>query len=67
MTRTRTAVAAGFVVLAVLAGYYFYGGAQVPPGQPELTRLSPQNFSVLRERFNGAQQEVRLIALLSPT
>jgi len=61
-------------ILAVLAtvgllslGWYFYGGAKVPAGQPSLVSLTPTNFDKLRAAFNAASGEVRIVLLLSPT
>jgi hypothetical protein len=39
----------------------------VPQGQPPLSMLDASSFSTFRGAFNGAEGEVRSIAMLSPT
>jgi hypothetical protein len=46
---------------------YFYGSHQVPVGQPLLQSLTPQNVAGIRNAFNAAQDDVRVVVLLSPT
>ncbi len=46
---------------------YFYGGSQAPPGQPPLQRLTAQKIAEIRNAFNGAKHDVRVLVLLSPT
>jgi hypothetical protein len=53
-------------VLVVLAWWQF-GAHDVPAGQPPLATLDPTTISALREDFNGAAGQVRIIVLLSPT
>lgn len=55
----------GLVVLAAL--FYFYGGSQTPSGQPPLSSLTAQNVGEIRNEFNAAKSEVRVLLLLSPT
>ncbi len=63
--KTFLAVAA---VLLVAAGlFYLYAGHQVPPGQPPLADITPQNLSAFESAFNQANEDVRLLLLLSPT
>lgn len=38
-----------------------------PTGQPPLTRLDAASLSTLKEEFNRASSESRMIVLLSPT
>jgi hypothetical protein len=67
MKRSRLAI---LICAAVLLGsllYYLYGGSASPAGQPELMRLTAENFPELQKQFNAAQERVRLIAMLSPT
>jgi len=40
---------------------------RVPPGQPPLTTLDARSLPGLKDAFNAAEGEVRLLALLSPT
>ena len=57
------AVAALLVVGALL---YFSGGHQAPPGQPPLRSLT-QDLSAIKNEFNSAKGEARLLLLMSPT
>jgi hypothetical protein len=59
----------GVILAATLVGgvVYFYGGSQVPPGQPPLQSLTAENISAVKEAFNAASGEVRVLVLLSPT
>jgi hypothetical protein len=66
MTRKYIAGAIlGLVALAAL--FYFYGGSQTPSGQPPLRSLTAQNAGEIRDQFNAAKSEVRVLLLLSPT
>lgn len=59
---------AAIVVMALLAlGRHFYGGETVPPGQPPLVSLAPNELGQLRAAFNKASGDVRIVLLLSPT
>ena len=56
------------ILLAVLVALlYFYRGSQAPPGQPPLQRLTAQNVADIKNAFNAAKDDVRVLALLSPT
>lgn len=66
MNKKRTLIAiAGLAVLGT--AFYFYGGHQAPPGQAALTSLAPENVSDIKNAFNAAKSEVRVLLLLSPT
>jgi hypothetical protein len=66
--RKRLSILAAFVIVALLAlGWHFYGGETVPPGQPPLVSLTPNNFDQLRAAFNRTSGDVRIVLLLSPT
>ncbi len=54
-------------VMFVAALVYVYGGTQVPPGQPPLERLTMQNVVDVKNGFNAAKDDVRVLLLLSPT
>jgi hypothetical protein len=62
-----------YIVVASLAAalvgalVYFYGGSQVPAGQPPLQRLTAQNVTEINGAFNAARDDVRVLVLLSPT
>jgi hypothetical protein len=61
------------IILAIAAiglgylAYYLYGGSTVPTGQQPLTRLTDNNFLLLKDSFNGSANSVRVIVMLSPT
>jgi hypothetical protein len=66
--KKRLSILAVLVLVGLLAlGRYFYGGRAVPAGQPPLVSLTSANFDQLREAFNSASGEVRIVLLLSPT
>jgi hypothetical protein len=54
-------------VILVVALVYFYGGSQAPPGQPPLESLTAQNVADVKNQFNSAKDDVRVLLLLSPT
>ena len=54
-------------ILLVLAGVYFWGPSQTPAGQPPLSTLSEATFSNFQSAFDAAEDEPRIILLLSPT
>lgn len=67
-TMNRKRFLAIAVALLVGAGLlYFLGGHQVPPGQAALVNITPQSLSTLKSTFNEAEDDVRLLVLLSPT
>lgn len=54
-------------LVLVAAFLYFYGGSQAPPSQPALESLTARNVTDLKNGFNAAQNDVRVLLLLSPT
>jgi hypothetical protein len=56
-------VTAGFVGALL----YFYGGSQAPAGQRPLQNLTAQNVGEIKDAFNAAKDDVRVLMLLSPT
>ena len=60
-------VGAVIALLVLVALFYFYGGSRTPSGQPPLRSLTPQNVVEIRDEFNAAKNEVRVLLLLSPT
>ena len=58
------AVLAALLIAAVL---YLFGGSQTPSGQPPLQKVTAQNVVEIRNDFNAAKEEVRVLLLLSPT
>jgi len=59
----------GAVLAAVIvaAGTYFYGGSQAPAGQPPLRDITAGGVAEIKNQFNAAKGEVRVLLLLSPT
>jgi hypothetical protein len=57
--------ALGAILLAALV--YFYGGSRTPPGQPPLRSITAENVNELKNEFNAAKNETRVLLLLSPT
>ena len=57
------------VVAIALVGAlsYFCGGHKTPNGQPPLRRLTTQNVAEVKNAFNTAKDDVRVLLLLSPT
>jgi hypothetical protein len=66
--KLRLTILAVFVIAALSAlGWHFYGGEEVPAGQPPVVSLTSANFEQLRTTFNSAAGDVRVVLLLSPT
>lgn len=59
----------GAVVVTLLAAavLYLYGAGQTPAGQAPLQNLRAQNVAEIRNEFNAAKDDVRVLLLLSPT
>jgi len=57
------------ILVAALTGavLYFYGGGQAPPGQAPLRNLTAANLDGIKNSFNAAKDDVRVLLLLSPT
>jgi len=60
-------VGAILVALLAAAGLYVYGGGQTPAGQPPLQNLSTRSVGEIKNHFNAANDDVRVLLLLSPT
>jgi hypothetical protein len=68
MRSRRRALALAVVVALVAALAWWQLGARVvPAGQPPLATLDTASVAALREDFNRAAGDVRVIVLLSPT
>lgn len=65
--KSRYLISALLTVLLAGALVYFYGGSQPPAGQPALQSLTAQNVSEIKNEFNAAKDDVRVLLLLSPT
>lgn len=59
----------GTVLAAVLiaAALYLYAGRQTPSGQAPLQNITAQNVAEIKNDFNTAKGDVRVLLLLSPT
>ncbi len=57
-------ILASLLIAAVL---YLYGGSQTPSGQAPLQNLTAQNVAEIKNDFNAAKGDVRVLLLLSPT
>jgi hypothetical protein len=65
--KKRYLLGGAIVIVLVAALLYFYGGSRSPSGQPPLQVLTAGNLSEIRNEFNGARNDVRVVLLLSPT
>ena len=66
MKRTVVIIAVIGLVAGVLAWQKF-GSRRTPQGQPPLAILTETNFNQFEQSFDDAAQQVRVLALLSPT
>lgn len=65
--KRKYVIGAAISAILVAAGLYLYSGSQTPAGQPALENLSPRNIAEIKNEFNAAKGDVRLLLLLSPT
>ena len=65
----KRAYIVGAIPVALLAAavLYLYGAGQTPAGQPPLQNLSAQSVGEIKNEFNAAKDDVRVLLLLSPT
>ena len=65
----KRAYIVGAIPVALLAAavLYLYGGSQTPAGQPPLKDLNAQSVGDIKNQFNAAKDDVRVLLLLSPT
>ena len=63
----RYIIGALLAVILLGAFVYFYGGSQAPSGQPPLRSLTAENAADVKNEFNAAKDDVRVLLLLSPT
>jgi hypothetical protein len=65
---TRKYILGALVTVFLLAALiYYYGGSQAPSGQPLLKSLTAENAAEVKNQFNAAKDDVRVLLLLSPT
>lgn len=55
------------VTLLGAALVYLHGGGRVPSGQVPLQNLTSENVATIKNAFNAAADEARVLLLLSPT
>ena len=65
----KRAYIVGAIPVALLAAavFYLYGAGQAPAGQPPMKNLSAQSIGEIKNEFNAAKDDVRVLLLLSPT
>ena len=65
----KRAYMVGAILVALLAAtvLYLYGGGQTPAGQSPLKNLSAQSVGEIKNEFNAAKDDVRVLLFLSPT
>lgn len=67
MKRTLWVMTAVVIALLLGAAFLAYAPREVPPGQPPLVYVNPQNFNDLRKQFNDSATSPRVLLMLSPT
>ena len=67
LIKKRHIVGAILASLLIAAVLYLYGGSQTPSGQAPLQNLTAQSVAEIKNNFNAAKAEVRVLLLLSPT
>ena len=67
MKRSLQIAGAGAIAVLVAIGWYLWGPAKTPDGQPPLVALTPENFDEFQTQFNEASDSARVVLLLSPT
>ena len=65
--KARHIVGAVVAALLIAAVLYLYGGSQAPAGQAPLQNVTAQNVAEIKNDFNAAKGDVRVLLLLSPT
>lgn len=55
------------IIAAFLIVWYLWLSKGTPPGQPRLTSLTQNNLDHFKNDFDAAEDEARLVLLLSPT
>lgn len=65
--KQRYVVGTAVSVVLLMALIYLYGGSQVPAGQRPLRRLGADSVVVLKNEFNAAKDQARVLLLLAPT
>jgi hypothetical protein len=63
----RRAALVFVIMLAAAYGWWRFGTRYVPEGQPPLATVDAARLATLKEDFNRAAGDTRIIVLLSPT
>jgi hypothetical protein len=63
----RYIVGAVLTTLLIAAALYLYGGGQAPASQAPLRSVTAENVGEIKNEFNAANGDVRVLLLLSPT
>ena len=67
MRRLKQSAIVLFVLFAAAALWWRFGTRYVPEGQPPLATVDASSLAALKDDFNRAAGETRVILLLSPT
>ena len=67
MNPHRSWIIGSAVLLAVATSIIACGPGKAPGGQPAMTALTASTLEELREQFNEAVGQTRVVLLLSPT
>jgi hypothetical protein len=65
--KARYIIVTVFVGLLLAASLYLFGGSRTPTGQVPLRNVTAENISDIKNEFNAANGDVRVLLLLSPT
>jgi hypothetical protein len=65
--RIRIILGVAVLLLLGVAGWYQFAGQRVPAGQVPMTALSAASLEPLKDEFNRASDQIRVLLLLSPT
>ncbi len=65
--KKRSLITIVLAALLLFVGVYFWGPSKTPAGQPPLSVLSSSNFSEFQTAFDSAEDQPRIVLLLSPT
>ena len=64
--KARHIVGAVLAALLIAAVLYLYGRRQTPSAQAPLQNVTTQNVTEIKNDFNAAKRDVRVLLLLSP-
>lgn len=67
MNRRKLLLILVLVAIVAVFGYVRFATHEAPAGQPPLAYLDPGSVAALKDDFNRAANETRIIVLLAPT